>query len=221
MYLAIRHSSSHLLREIINKKICKINLMEFHDNAYLLHLVSATKNPSILEIIKSNTNITELRDALNYPYTYPCIWYAAPHIEMISALLKLGATLEGLPVEEVFMSYYNNDRLLRYLIKNGMNINSKNQLGNSLIWAILKANNSEYLIERFRARGGDINSFNNSGITPLHKACITGNSEVVSTLLAYRADTKLKTLSGLTCTQLLRRQKHNTKIEALFQQYCK
>ncbi len=79
------------------------------------------------------------------------------------------------------------------LSANGFDISQKQKNGNSLYHLAIETKDVEFL-EWVYSQNIEVNSKNNNGITPLHKAIMTGkNDELIKLLIRFGADKTIKT----------------------------
>ena len=79
------------------------------------------------------------------------------------------------------------------LSANGFDISQKQKDGNSLYHLAIETKDVEFL-EWVYSQNIEVNSKNNNGITPLHKAIMTGkNDELIKLLIRFGADKTIKT----------------------------
>ncbi|AUD40109.1 ankyrin repeat family protein [Flamingopox virus FGPVKD09] len=89
-------------------------------------------------------------------------------------------------------------RIIKRLIDNCSNINTKNRNGNTPLHIICKSDYEICYVKMIIDSGADINSRNICGITPLYNATESKSFEKVSLLLSLGADTNIEDCCGKT-----------------------
>jgi predicted nucleic acid-binding OB-fold protein len=98
----------------------------------------------------------------------------------------------------LFWSAKNNHAtMIQWLIKNGADVNLKNNYGYTPFHYAVSDSNFE-TVETLIENGADVNVKNNYGYTPLHYAVSDGNFETVETLIENGADVNVKNNYGYT-----------------------
>jgi len=96
----------------------------------------------------------------------------------------------------ILASYYENNKIVSYLIKNGATIDKISNLGTALMAASYKSNNksAKLLIDN----NANVNLSDSKGTTALHYACFNQNLELVKLLISKKANPLIKDLKGKT-----------------------
>ncbi|MCD4654474.1 ankyrin repeat domain-containing protein [bacterium] len=103
--------------------------------------------------------------------------------------------------------------IMRYLDE-GKNVDSQDEAGDSLLsWAALRgrAGVVKYLLEH----NANPNLANKKKLTPLHKACLFGDENVIQILLDFGADVNLEGPGGTKAIEIARRMKHTEVVVLL------
>ena len=89
-------------------------------------------------------------------------------------------------VQAVFKDYCyeNRERATRVLDQGFPPSAVDGHLGNTLLHYVVRYRDVQPLVPRMLAAGWDPNARNNTGLTPMHWACASGNVEVLQTLMA-------------------------------------
>lgn len=135
------------------------------------------------------------------------------HFEGLRALVRHGINIIPASSRSILSPHFDvSDPLawsmIEFLVHTGMDLNSKNDLGHTLLhWTIYWGSpsfNCEDPLEfaqRLLMSGADPNAKNKLGMTPLHAACSNyeySNKEFVKLLLGYGADPNIRDLTGRT-----------------------
>lgn len=186
------------MRELIDKFQCKIDLKESHRGNYLLPMLISRKSIRLFRIVKENSKIMELRQAMDFKYQYPCLWYALPHKEFMQILIELKDEVKLLPVTEVLYKYYDNPALLNTLREHGMDFNKADRTGLNIVWHMY---NQEMLspLEKLLKFGCDLECWSLEGMTILQDACLRKTAEVVETLLRLGSNPRAISRQGASC----------------------
>ena len=125
-------------------------------------------------------------------------------VSVIKFLVKSGADVlvkdkKGNNLFFYLIKYFKPKKLhllrekVEILSANGFDISQKQKDGNSLYHLAIETKDVEFL-EWVYSQNIEVNSKNNNGITPLHKAIMTGkNDELIKLLIRFGADKTIKT----------------------------
>ena len=164
--------SSNLIKRLVKEENIKLldiifNSLKFYDNAFILQLLLHFKN----KIAISTSDLNQLISNEKFK---------------ISLNTKYSRNIDKYLINECNKKIINI-YILKYLIKNGIDINKEDCLGETpLFHACYRGNEAivKYLIEL----GADINKENWYGRTPLFDACYSGNEARVKYLIEHGAD---------------------------------
>jgi len=131
---------------------------------------------------------------------------SSTYTEMIELLVKGGANVNatvGCKKIPLLCGWFrNNGRDIRkLLVKNGADVNAKNQEGISPFLRECEGNGSKEskeLVELMINRGADVKATDNNGNTPLLYACRGRNKELIELLIEKGADVNAKGKDGFT-----------------------
>ena len=100
---------------------------------------------------------------------------------------------DKLQLEEIFNAINNgvgDIERLKVLLASGVNVNIKDENGNTPLHHAVSANNQE-IVEVLLANGADINIQNKDGATPLYNAVLQHNQAMVKCLLDNAKDANI------------------------------
>lgn len=119
----------------------------------------------------------------------------------INILSKTGSTLL------MHAIWYGNFDMVKYLIDNGININTKNDKGNTALIISVIVNSKLNIVQYLIGKGADINIQNNIGMAALHYATSEGNIKVVEEMvLNGNADLGLKNGNNETALDIAKKE---------------
>ncbi|MEW9097092.1 MAG: ankyrin repeat domain-containing protein [Clostridiaceae bacterium] len=105
------------------------------------------------------------------------------------------------------------EEILQFLLDNGVDVNDKNDDGNTALFTVLYPNIAEMLIEN----GANINERNKFGDTPLH--CLAANGEeseeIITILLENGADKTIINNNGKTALDIAKAREDMDNINLL------
>lgn len=112
--------------------------------------------------------------------------------EMVKVLLEKGATVDALqfdgktPLRIAVDS--NASKAVRVLLENGANVKNTSACNQHLLFNAIDGRSSTEIIDELLKFGADVDIRRNGGETPLHKACLLGDGDVIAVLLDHGAD---------------------------------
>ena len=110
--------------------------------------------------------------------------------------------------------YENNVEIVRFLLKNGADINKEDKNGFTPLYLACYENNVE-IVRLLLEKDADINKEDKDGNTPLHVACYENNVEIVRLLLEKDADINKEDKDGITPLHVAIKYKNNEIIEEI------
>ena len=108
---------------------------------------------------------------------------------------------------------YDHENCATLLLEHGADVNLRDADGTALNLAA--GNNSSAITNELLARGADVNSRNEGGVTSLSIAAFNGDERLVAKLLAYGADINTKDNVGNTALSFAAYQMHEEIVEKL------
>ncbi|MBI5206976.1 MAG: ankyrin repeat domain-containing protein, partial [Candidatus Firestonebacteria bacterium] len=106
-------------------------------------------------------------------------------------------------IVELYRALLNNDEdRVKYLINKGIDINTKDREGGSLLHYAV-ARNEKDIVEFIINKGADVDAKDIDGITPLHFAISKEYKEIIELLISKNADLNIKNNEGKTPLILL------------------
>ncbi len=91
----------------------------------------------------------------------------------------------------------NSLAVAEFLIKQGANVNARDEYGWTPLSSAVKENHIE-MIDLLLEHNADVNVKSDGGYTPLHMTAISGHEKIVPQLLRYGAEVNAKTKNGWT-----------------------
>jgi|GEM_PF-3853125 len=119
--------------------------------------------------------------------------------------------------KEIFfisMSYYNNFKVIKNLIKSSVDVDSKTNSGKTALYIASEKGHIGIVVELLNSEA-DINIKSNDGATALHTASNTGAQLVVAELIKRGADVHIKHTYGYTALHIASRQGHDLVVYEL------
>jgi ankyrin repeat protein len=147
------------------------------------------------------------------------IWHASafPNENIVTYFITAGAKLDYVYENFTVLSnaaYYGNTLVLKVLLENGFDINTKNSVGDTALHIAARNTNgnqnADVILQILIQEGADINSRNKEGDTPLHWAAnphnkksfnpenYKMNEQLASLLIEYEADPTIKNKKNKT-----------------------
>lgn len=149
------------------------------------------------------------KDGSRYGYSSP-LYYAVQNDnkEIVKLLVDKGAdplaTTRGEGQSALQYALANKKEMVELLLTPKVDLNAKDRRGQTLLHNAMSPGSS-YSADTVRLlldKGAEPNARNQNGFTPLHLAAQNGNSGVISTLVAHKADIKATTRMGDTALHL-------------------
>ncbi|KRT84770.1 Ankyrin repeat-containing protein [Oryctes borbonicus] len=114
-------------------------------------------------------------------------------------------------------AYQGNEQIVRFLVKNGEDVDDRDENGITLLLTLACTTNREcYNIARFLLdKGADVNVKAKNGFMPLHIAAISGCLHMFKLLCEKGADVDAKAEDGVTPRLLLREMGHSHILDYL------
>src|SRR4029077_676507 len=92
--------------------------------------------------------------------------------------------------------------MVALLIKSGADVAASTKPGGTNCLMIASYKNNPQIVSDLVAAGADVNSRDETGLTPLMMAAAAGNAEIASTLITAGADVNAKNTEGHTALDL-------------------
>jgi len=120
--------------------------------------------------------------------------------EIRIVLREAGAIPYQSPFENIFEAAADGTvQDVAFFVKNGANVNAKNDGGSTPLLHAAYHNSSVEVIKYLVSQGADVNVKNNHDYTPLHEVILhSGNVEVLEYLVSQGADVNVKNNNGYT-----------------------
>ncbi len=128
-----------------------------------------------------------------------------PVVDMGKELIRKGADTSAVDNgKNTLLHFVFDDQLAQMLINRGVDINSKNSLGDTPLHKLVQKDTTFSMESKYKTfklfvkKGADVNSQNDKGETPLMIAILAGNKFYIEGLLKAGADATLKDNNGNT-----------------------
>lgn len=203
LQVAVSINDPYLCKCILLWKDLKIDWTYRQLGKNMFHRIAHNKG---YEVFNSLTNSRrsdpiKIKEALNAS-TFPVpskgdttpLYYALPDISLVELMIQKGADIHRLNFARCFLQYHSDKLVIQFLLSKKCNLEDRFE-GKNAIWMAYEKGSVEHLnlLTRY---GGNINSFNDEEMAPIHDACLKGSIDMLETLLKLGASLELTSGHG-------------------------
>lgn len=220
MHLASKINDTELQKEIINNDKIEINLKDKNQKTPLHYAIQNEKESFLKELISKNRTDINIKDCDN---NTPLMITIKTRKESYSLLLINHPKIDICQRDSKNNNYLHiacekeNSGIVTSLISKGVDINAKNDDGNTPLHIAIMRNDSKAVSCILKCgKVVSINERNEKGFTPLHIACdnhsYRSDGMIINQLLSYRGiDVNLQDFKGRSPI-IIAQENHNSSI---------
>ncbi|ELP93795.1 ankyrin repeat-containing protein, putative [Entamoeba invadens IP1] len=205
-------------------KICLDNLLKDRELVvdYFQHLLVDNKPSEVETWLKSIDCKTWMKECKRFPKFFHCIVALAP-IKLVHLVIVLFPTFIDIKNVKgstpIFTAMENRrDETVKLLVEAGASLVEKNDEGNTLLHLLSQRSGAfvnDIVTDILQVNPELINTQNIYGETPLHIACLTGNTEVIQLYLKNKVDVNRTTECGQSVLQYALESPRYSQIKTL------
>jgi ankyrin repeat protein len=213
MELAINRHDEQRVAKLLQSGFDVTSRFEYQRTA--LHLAAENGDEAIVRILLLAGADVDAEDYRQMTPLHLLAWHEK-HAAIADLLIDHGASLEHTDYAGntpfLLACSVNNFLIAKHLLARGVNLFAKNEHGDTALHTEstqgVRFSHRDALIQLLVAHGLSFEARNDSGLTPLMQAAITGNLERVKALVAHGSPLLTTNSEGLIAYQLALKHKH-------------